>query len=195
MQQSPKPRQELERARNAIDRMKAATNHAEFEDAWKEYLSRLERAWNKAQAHFMKSPKWHSWAGKYITQRRADPLLKYLTNARGAEEHSVGEITERVSGNMTIGARGGAMHVYGFGMSSRGLFVDAAPATPDAELVIGFKPERTKLLPVVNRGVQYDVPTAHLGDAIDPNDVLNISECGVKYYSELLNLAEAYFIR
>lgn len=194
MQRSSKPRQELERAREAIVRMRAASNHREFEDAWKECLSRLERAWNKVQCHFKQSPKWNSWAGKYMKQRREDPLLKYLTNARGADEHTIGEITELAPGSMTIGATGGVMRLYGLRMSSSAVVVDAAPASPGARLVIAFNPEKTRLLPVINRGVRYDVPTMHLGNAIDPNDVLTIAACGAKYYSGLLDEADAYFV-
>ncbi len=57
MQHSELPKKQLGIAKYEIEAMRASTSLDEFEDHWREFLHRLERAWNKAVAHFGKSPK------------------------------------------------------------------------------------------------------------------------------------------
>jgi hypothetical protein len=63
------------------------------------------------------------------------------------------------------------------------------------KIKIDFLPAKTRLLPVLNRGRTYPVPTIHLGNSIDPNNVIAIAEAGVQYYEHFLNQAEAYFVK
>lgn len=65
MQHSDAPFVELERARRAAEAMRQTQSLEDLEEQWKEYLRRLERVWNKAENHFRKSPKWHSWNGRF----------------------------------------------------------------------------------------------------------------------------------
>lgn len=64
----------------------------------------------------------------------------------------------------------------------------------DRPVVLIFTPEKMRLLPVVSQGRGYDVPTMHLGDAINPEDVIGIAELGVTYYAKVLDSAEAFFV-
>lgn len=100
---STAPREELERARKAVAQMRSARSIEEFEEHWKHFLHRIERAWNKTKAHYGRSPKIGNWAAPVEDFRRKDPLLACLCNARGADEHTVSEITEREPGRIGIG--------------------------------------------------------------------------------------------
>lgn len=60
-------------------------------------------------------------------------------------------------------------------------------------LKITFYPARTKLLPITNRGRVYSVPTIHLGQAIDPANVVSIAKAALNYYEAFLKEAEKYF--
>jgi hypothetical protein len=112
MQKLPSLREMLNRCNEAVDTMTSAPSLETFELAWIEYLHRLERFWNRSLAHFSKSPKWAGWSGRYQTERRKDELLAYLTNARGADEHTVAPITERAAGGFGINpAEGNSLHI------------------------------------------------------------------------------------
>jgi hypothetical protein len=191
MQASDQPKLELARARDAFQKMVAATSLDEYEEHWKEFLRRLERCWNKAHAHYGRSPKWNGWQGRIDKLRRKDPLLSYLVNARGAEEHSVNEISARHPGGIGINpAEGNSLCIEHMEIN-QGVISIRSPQN----LRIDFIPERIGLLPVINRGRTYDVPRTHLGQGVDPADVRAIAEKGIAFYEQALREAEAFFVK
>ena len=169
--------------------MRCATSLDELEDQWKQFLSRIERVWNKCESHFSRSPKWAGWKGPYEKARKSDPLLSYLRNARGADEHTIAEIVSREPGTMRIGAGStGSLHLRGMVIRNGEVFVDG-----DGSIKLTFTPGRVKLLPVTNRGRTYDLPRSHLGRPVDPDNVIEIAEAGLRYYAGLLDSAERAF--
>jgi hypothetical protein len=191
MQHSDQPFIELDHVESAIHGMISAKTLDEFEEHWKTFLHRLERVWNKAQAHFGRSPKWHGWASKYERARKTDPLLSYLVHARGAEEHSVEEIVGREPGRIGINpAEGRSLHIKRMEQRDGKLLIES-----DQPLMIEFIPARTKLLPITNRGRQYPVPTSHLGKPCDPQAVTALARLAATYYRSALSEAEAFFVK
>ena len=191
MQHSDAPFAELEHARRAIQNMGQAKSLEDLEEFWKEYLRRLERVWSKSVSHFGKSPKWNGWQGKFLKLRKNDPLLSYFINARGAEEHTGGEITERDPGWLNINF-GPGDHAYVERMVIENGMLKELRGPKG--LVFEFRPARVKPLPITNRGVIYPVPAQHLSKAIDPNNLLDIAERGVTFYAGFLDEAESFFI-
>jgi hypothetical protein len=190
MQHSNQPAVELKKAENAIDNMRKANSLDEFEDAWKEFLSRLERVWTKSSNHFGKSPKWNGWKGNFEPLRRSDPLLSYLINARGADEHTVNEILTREPGGIGINpAEGNSLFIEHMTIKNGHVLIKSPQ-----KIKIDFLPERIVLLPVNNRGRTYDVPTKHLGKSINSNNVISIAEAGAKFYQRFLDDAEIFFV-
>jgi hypothetical protein len=191
MQGSLAPRIEISKAAKAIDDMEGAATLEDFEEQWKTFLQRLERSVNKAQAHFKKSPKWDSWWGKYKALRTNDELLSYMVYARGAEEHSVEEIVSREGGGLAINpAFGNVLAIKKMTMFN-GVITEFNSPHP---VRFDFLPQRTKLLPVLNRGRTYSVPTKHLGSPIDSQNVIEIAKMGLKFYDEFLIEADKYFV-
>ena len=192
MQNSPAPRLELDKALKSIVAMESAPCLDDFEEAWKSYLFRLERCFNKAQAHFKKSPKWDAWWGKYKKLRTTDDLLAYLINARGAEEHSVEDIAGRQGGGIGINpVDGDSVYIESITTDGAGNLIIRSPQA----LKIEFVPDRMTLLPVRNRGRDYLVPSTHLGAKIDANDVCGVAKLAHGFYSEFLSAAEEYFVK
>ncbi len=190
MQRTAAPAQELQKAMDAINKMESSQNLDDFEESWKQYLGRIERVFNKATAHYMKSPKWNAWSQKVIKLRSSDELLSYLRNARGADEHTVNEIVSRQSGGFTINpAHGTRLHIDNLTIDG-GRIVELRARQP---VRIDFAPDRTMLLPVLNRGRTYKVPTSHLGGAISSENVIGVAKLGHKFYEEFLKSAEQYF--
>jgi hypothetical protein len=186
---SPKLQEELSRARNLITAMKGSGTLAELEDHWKEYLGRLERVWFKATAHYKKSPKWQRWQARFEKERKDDPLLSYLRNARGADEHTVSDIVEHQQSHIAIvpGEHGGTIRNLRIGSGF-------ATAETTGTVDVVFNPARIKLLPVVNRGVTFDVPRMHQGSTLDPESVVAVAEVGLRYYENFLNDADMFFV-
>ena len=191
MKHSEQPRVEVANAKASIEGMRNARSLDEFEEQWKSFLHRLERVWNKTSHHYGKSPKWNGWKGKYEQLRKNDPLLAYLVNARGADEHTVNEILSREPGGIGINpAEGNSFYIEHMTINKGQISIKSPQ-----KIRIDFIPAKTRLLPVVNRGRTYAVPVSHRGKVIDPTKVVEIAETAVKFYEEFLNDAESYFVK
>lgn len=191
MQHSEQPSLELAKARAAIEAMRNAKTLDDFEESWKEFLGRIERVWNKAFSHFSKSPKWNGWKGKFEGLRKSDPLLTYLINARGADEHTVNEIVGKEPGGIGINAaEGDSLYIEHMEINNGNIFIKSPQ-----KIKVDFLPTRTTLLPVTNRGRTYPVPTTHLGNHVDPRNVIAIADAGAQFYKNFLAQAEEFFIK
>lgn len=192
MQHSAKPYEELELASDLIESMKRANTLVELEAYWKRYLHHLDRVWNKAQAHFSKSPKWSGWHGKYAKLRKNDQLLNYFVGARNADEHSISEITEKLPAawEITPVSPGEQLNIK----SMRIVCGNIEHLDTDTPFKIAFFASRIGLLPAVNRGITYPVPGEHLGKAIIPYDLIGLAERGVLFYKSFLKEAEEKFV-
>jgi hypothetical protein len=191
MQHSEQPSLELAKARSTIEVIRNTKALEDFEEGWKEFLGRIERVWNKASNHFCKSPKWNGWKGKFEGLRRSDPLLSYLVNARGADEHTVNEITGKEPGGIGINpAEGNSLYIEHMEINNGNIFIKSPQ-----KIKINFLPSRTTLLPITNRGRTYSVPTTHLGKPVDPKNVIAIAEAGAQFYENFLVQAEEFFIK
>src|SRR5580765_4038702 len=179
--------------------MRAAQSLVDFDEHWKQFLHRTERAWNKTHAHYGRSPKWGNWVAKFERERRQDPLLSYLCNARGAEEHTTAEITGREPGGIGIGLADGVGVQPDGSIHIEHLTISTTPNRIEVQstqaLKITFQPERVRMEPVTNRGRLYPVPTAHLGGQIDSNSLATVAEVALKYYESVLSQAEGFFVK
>jgi hypothetical protein len=191
MQHSNRPYLELDLARRALEAIRAATTLAEIEEHWKDYLRRLERVWNKSVSHFGKSPKWNGWQGPFLKLRKHDPLLSYLINARGADEHTIADITKKKPGTLRVDLGvSRSVHIKKLEIVNDRIF-HLETDSPDA---VSFEVPGVELLPITNRNVLHDVPRAHLTHPINPSDLIGIAERGIEFYADFLAKAEAFFI-
>ena len=188
-----KPTEQLEKTKLFIDKMKNASTSAQYEEAWIDFLHNLERIWNKTVSHLKRSPKYQGWTlrGKAETLRRKDPLLSYLINARGAEEHTIADITGREPGGIVINpAEGTALTIKEMTIDDGKISINA-----DNPIKIEFIPSKMKLLPVINRGRKYDLPTSHLGESIDDKNPIEIARLAIKFYEGYIEEAEKHFVK
>lgn len=192
MQKNEKIHSELNKAKTSSTNIKNSKNLDEIDESWKDYLYQLERVWSKSQAHFKKSPKWNGWQGRYKQLRTKDELLAYLINARGAEEHTVEEITQKQAGGIGLNPLipGGKVVINDLRLGPKGEILNMDLGE---NIIVAFTPSRVKLLPITNRGVIYPIPQSHLGKEIDSTNLVSISEAGTKFYEDFLNAANAHF--
>jgi len=188
MQHSDAPWNELRKAETELAAMRAATDVRVVRDHWIQFLHAIERVWSKSAAHYGKSPKWSNWHKAYLDQRRADPLLSYLVNARGAEEHTVEEVANPKPGSILIrGNSSGAAYVERLRIE-QGRVVEYRGDQP-----LEMSPAHVELRTVVNRGKSYPPPTSHLGAPL-AQDVHACASAALAYYSGFLRVAEAKFV-
>lgn len=142
---------------------------ASFESAWREFLQKIERVWNKAQAALAGQARWGKLESEIAHLRNTDPLLRYLRHARNADEHSIQPVATEWQANLR------------------------ATAVESGHVKLEWKPWDRPLLPVRNRGVTYEPPTTHLGRSLvemrrDSRlaEPVFVAELALRFYRELL---------
>lgn len=191
MQPSPHIHLELQKCAELLEALEKAASTQEFEELWQRFLGNLERVWNKCLNHFGKSPKWNGWKGRFERERRIDPLLSYLSNARGAHEHTVADITTSQPASIGIGAGpNGSVHIKHLSIGPNGITGDWA-----GDLAITFIPGKVDPIAVTNRGRIYQVPDSHIGQKLPDKTVLTLGRYGLNYYVNLVAAAEKHFVK
>jgi len=182
-------RKELHVARKAIHHMRGAQSFVEFEQAWQDYLSRIERAWNKMKDVFSDAS-YAPWRGRHEHMRNSDQLLRYLKQARDTEEHTVCETISKEPGGIGINpSSGNTLHIEHMTINRGKITIGRAKPG----IAITVYPERVKLMPATSRGVTTPIPEAHLGQPFDGTNPVEVAEAGLRYYEGMIKDASAKF--
>jgi len=184
-------RKELGRARRAITYMESARSLDALDESWANFLRHLERTWSKACAQLKRNPKFQGWPSRGRTEalRSSDPLLAYLRNARGAEEHGIVPIAVKEPGGIGLGpAEGNSLYIEEMRIDRGTIHIKS----PD-KIRVTVMPGKYVLAPVLNRGVRYEVPKSHLGVALDSSNPVAVARAGHAFYAAALDEAEREF--
>ena len=182
---------ELRAAARAIQDMDNATDLEIFEHHWKVFLSCIEKLWEKMEKACESSSKFPPWQGKHRRTRKKDPLLRYLKQARNADNHSIQDLNYINSGSFTVIHKDPRTGISG----TKHITQDESLKYNQDELFINIFSPHPEVLPVTNKGVRYDPPKIHLGERIDDLHPSTLAVLGLKFYSELINEAEETFFK
>jgi hypothetical protein len=174
----------LLKARESLDRMRAVHEHptklnaGEFRRNWSEFLSAANGIFTMLEQVTKNSAAGRAWMGSRKYERRHDSLLSYMQHARNAEEHGIDAITDLEPGRLVFqGPEGDISSIENFdGKRGRYQNISASPDLRTAQN-IRFYPQKPRLRPVVDRGVNFELPKEHLGAEI--HDVSPVSVGGL----------------
>lgn len=184
------PRLELAAASKAIDGMRNAKSLDEFEAEWRSYLNAIEKLWQKVERccqHVRGA--FEPWQGTYHRLRRKDMLLRYLKQARDADNHSIQDITAvqpATRGFRFVNPHGG----YIKSMVIHGGQVVQYEGDP---MIVEDTPPHPVAVPVKNNGEWFNPPKVHLDQPIPNCHPLLLAELGLKFYSKYLDEVEEKF--
>ncbi len=194
LQETPliRSKEELRAAAAALERMRAEKRYEQFAAEWQTFVDRLEKVWVKTERECQRfKSKFEPWQGTFKALRKSDPLLRYLTQSRHADQHSVQVLAgfPMASLVLTLPPKGSA-----------GLEIDEEKGTlkvtagdQDIQLSIQPLPDRFFLFPIINQGVEYQPPPEHLGFKVDGTNPLCVAEKGLAFYQDFLRQAEEKF--
>lgn len=186
-------RKELTRAQRCIERMKAAKTYDEYDEAWTDYLSRIENIFTKIKLASEKDTKYPSFSSKVNHQRSTDELLVYLKQARNTEHHGIADTSRFKPGGFSIDpiTPGGVVHIGHMiaGPSGISRLELGTPAK------VAIHPSSIEVIPCINRSRVYNPPEIHLGTPVNSKSPIIIAELGYTFYQEFLSLAEKTFTR
>jgi hypothetical protein len=134
--------------------MKAADSFEKMEAAWTNFLLMGNRVYARLEQGAKGNGTSFGWYGKKKHERRKDPLLSYIKNARDADEHGMERVTCRDYGNMQIRFPEGATITQGT-MSYGNVNLQLAEPKP---VEVKFNGPSVKLIEVTNYGDKYQPP-------------------------------------
>ena len=186
-------KRELRSAEKAIERMQKAETLEDFEDEWKVYLNSIEKVWVKTERACQHvRNKFQPWQGSFASERKKDPLLKYLKHARNSDQHTIAESMTRQKAERSISIEG---------KPSGGIKIDKLVIKDgrieeyrgDSSLIIKNLPERIELLKVKDSNKWYNPPKSHKGKKLPWPAPVAVAILGVNYYGDFLFKVEEKF--
>jgi len=171
--------QKLGEAKNAVGQMEAAADRVSFEEAWSSLVDSLEEAWTRffSEGNTI-STKFQPWAGTIDTERRRDPLLRYLIESRHKSQHG-GLSLDWEEPRLRI-APGFSGHIKELkGYSDGSIEFDASPSQDGGEknLQVVLEGGEPGLPETENRGVVYSPPVGILP--------IEAARTGIEYYERV----------
>lgn len=181
---------ELEAAKLALSSMRSAKSMDEFEREWRQYLNAIEKLWQKTErcCQSVRS-QFQPWQGTFHRLRKKDMLLRYLKQARDADNHSIQDVTVMEAGGTALRFMNPSGGYIKHMVINNGQIVtyEGDPA------VIEHHPPRPVAVPVKNNGEWYNPPTSHLDKPVASRHPVHLAELGIDFYSKYLVEVESKF--
>lgn len=170
--------------------MRRAKSLEDFETEWRAYLNCIEKLWQKVErcCQHIRST-FEPWQGSYHRLRKKDMLLRYLKQARDADNHSIQDVTK-----IQPGSRGYRFLNPNGGYIKRMEIRDGEVVHYEGDpMIVEETPPQPVAVPVKNNGEWFNPPTSHLGQPVVTQHPLALAELGLKFYSEYLAEVEKRF--
>lgn len=184
-----KPLNRLRRAAKAATSLAVTRSYREFEDLWEQFLNDSNAFFDQMHVITKPNARTSSWYGAKHAERRRDPLLKYIWEARNSNEHSVADVTHFVQGNRLIGIPGpgqsNAISISGIiGGPDENFRVTPLDGLPVHSII---EPSHAVLLPVKSRdGRIYEPPQSHLSVQLQDVSPGSVASLAVAYMERLI---------
>ncbi|HKR44538.1 MAG TPA: hypothetical protein VJU59_33520 [Paraburkholderia sp.] len=180
-------RKELALARKAFDGLKEASSSDQEESHWKEFIGRLTRFWNKTESALKGDPKFFNspHVKRVKVALKSDELIRYLSQARHADEHRHEETTNVMPGGFeNVAIADTRMRIRNPKITINGVTMDVPPPPGYQRRAVRAE---LRLTAVKNRDQVYDVPRTHAGQDITLASVQNYAELGLAFYESVLD--------
>jgi hypothetical protein len=190
-----KSRARLKLAQQQIDQAGKASSHDEFAGSWYLFLIAAKNVYTSLEQGAKVSAQSRQWFGAKKNERKTDPLLQYLFQARDDDEHGLGDVTKFQPGSLAIGkASPGFSSNMSISMSTDALgrpTIHELRSHDGLPILIEETRPHSILLPVTGRGnVTFHPPKEHLGQKLTDSLPLTVGRLGLSYLATLIDEAE-----
>ena len=179
-------------ATQALDDLRNCTKYDDFFDRWFIFLAAWKGIYTTLEQGAKASPQSRQWFGAKKEERKKDPLLQYLFQARNDEEHGLAQSVAPSEGQALYA-------IPDAGVENRKLRLEVDTLTGKQRLLrddggpielIQEHPPGPALQTVKGRDKdQYAPPMAHLGQTIDMTPI-GVATAGLGYMVALISEAE-----
>ena len=175
---------DLQIAESAIERMAGATDLTDFQQAWQDFLFRIERAWEGAERSLRGQKGFQQWFKPYADLRRKDPLLRFLRQARNAETHGISDTVGKPLELLLRDKYGRQFDFRGAHATLKNglLSIDIKSFHLPHDFDVSVVPTTPVLVKFKNRGEWYNPPTTHLKTPLNSSHPIDIARFGLSFY-------------
>lgn len=190
--------------------LQTTTSFEDFSQHWYVFLHAAKGIYTTLEQGAKATPQARQWFGRKNQERKDDPLLRYISEARNDDEHGIEDAVERAPSKLEFGVsdpdfsafmrdqRGNTFAGSGAAVTFVGK-MPTADEMPDLTPLDGkpvkivFTPERPVLKAVHDRMRRsYDPPTDHLGKQLKSGSPQEVARLTVDYLADLLQEAEGF---
>jgi hypothetical protein len=185
-----KARARLQRAQEAYDRLLSPEGGVTFETSWTDFLLASHRVYTALEQGAKDNATSRQWFGGKKRERREDPLLQYVHQARNADEHGLDRTYEENSFTLDADFPPGPKpkEVTLRGAEGEIVFRHEIPENSSGLVLTAY---RFQLAPVRDSrfNAEFQPPTEHLGAPIvcSPFEVARLT---LAYQAALIDEAE-----
>ena len=189
-----KARTRLERAEAAFQRLLNTSEYPKFEEAWSDLLLNLNSIYSVLEQSSHGNPKAEAWFGRKKHERKKDPLLAYLHQARNADEHGIEPVTRFQQGGVGFGGTSGSAFVGGVtfenGVLSVGKVIDLDGGKP----YVKVRHPTVQLVTVKNTIFNdvFDPPRSHREAELPDQAPITVAKLALEYHEQLIAEASAF---
>ena len=186
---------DLDVAEKAISNMAEAESFSDFEEEWQIFLYRIQRAWERCERKIKKEKGFQQWFKPYQKLRKNDPLLVFLKQARDAETHAVSGTIDKPLSLQVYEKTGRSFQIEDIESTLNDGVLVVDIKSPDLFLNLDVEVKHTdpKLVKFKNRGVVYEPPKKHIGNQLENDHPVAISQLGLVFYRSFVEEAERNF--
>lgn len=191
----PKCQDRLSKAKRALYECRNATAFERFQSRWSEFLIHSGSVLNALEAGSNHTAQGRQWYGKIKRACRQDELVRYLHQARNAEEHDIEGTSNLKPGGISLKLpQGSSIHIHQL-VLDESFYRDPEAAirqgvtVTKGSLLIEKRGGKAVLRPVTYRGVTFEPPSTHKGAQLAADDPITIGGLYIEFLEDLVRKA------
>lgn len=189
--------EKLNEANLGIQQMVSSKDRISYENGWIRFVDSLEEAWTSFLQEGEKAfPNFQPWSGKFIKERKSDPLLTYLYQSRHQSQH--GNISlDWEHGKIRIAPKFNG-HIKSLNIYSDGNYEADATTLHESADDFSLVHETGKpVLPkIINKkfNQEFEPPCNHFNKPIQNPLPHKVAELALKHYEDIFKETRIKFM-
>jgi hypothetical protein len=189
--------EKLREASMGIEAMTQSKDQVTYEKGWRQFVDCIEQFWHRFYQEGKNNfPKFETWSGKYIHQRKTDQLLKYLIHSRHLNQHGNLFLEWKPTSLQIDPIFGGIIQNISFDGSDC-YEITSESMMPGTEANLIHKTGRPELPLIVNKkfNQNFPPPESHLNEPLLNREPKDVSILAFQYYNQLFEKAKNEFTK
>ncbi|MEC5290153.1 hypothetical protein VSX64_05105 [Aurantimonas sp. C2-6-R+9] len=190
-----KARGRVNRAASAMNGLEKSADFASFSIACTDFLLAANSVFSILEKGAKDNATSRQWYGGKKKQCRQDPLIRYLVQARNADEHGIEPVAVHAPGSFAIGAPGESVLLSNITVNAAGHTTALVHSVGGKLPTVEVQPPHPKLVAVYDDrfgGEWFQPPTKHLGMKLPSATPLPIARLMVRFLTNLVDEAASY---